>query len=161
MNGINVAQLRDLIIRPTLDALGMYSKAAEQLLLGTACHESECGQWLKQRWGGPALGIYQMEPATHGDILNNWLMHNADLYGRVMRVIGDGRFSADRLVYDLRYATVFCRLHYRRRPEPLPEAGDWPAIAAYHKRFYNTVLGKSTPEKFLAAVYRFELDRIA
>jgi hypothetical protein len=160
MNGIDAAQLRDLIIRPTLESLGMYSKAAEQLVLGTACHESECGQWLKQI-RGPALGIYQMEPATHGDIINNWLMHNADLYGRVMRVVGDGRFSADRLVYDLRYATVMCRLHYRRRPEPLPDAGDWAAISGYWKQFYNTRHGKGRPEQFLAAVQRFGVDRLA
>lgn len=159
MNGIDAAQLRDLIIRPTLESLGMYSKAAEQLVLGTACHESECGQWLKQI-RGPALGIYQMEPATHGDIINNWLVHNAALYERVMRVVGDGRFSADRLVYDLRYATVMCRLHYRRRPEPLPDAGDWAAMAEYHKKYYNTYLGKSTPEKFMAGIKRFEIDRL-
>jgi hypothetical protein len=160
MNGINAAQLRDLIIRPALEDLGLYSKAAEQLLLGTAALESECGQWLKQI-RGPALGIYQMEPATHNDIIHSWLMHDTGLYGRTMRVIGDGRFSAERLVYDLRYATVFCRLHYRRRPEPLPEAGDWPAMAAYYKRWYNTPAGKSTPAMFLTAVDRFGLDSLA
>jgi len=160
MNGINPKQLRELVIRPALELVGMYSPAAEQLVLGTACHESECGQWLRQI-GGPALGVYQMEPATHNDIVTHYLMADADRYNSVLKTIGGGHFYPERLVFDLRYATVFCRLHYRRASAPLPEAHCWDDIAAYWKSHYNTKLGKGKPEQFLAACRRFGVMDLA
>lgn len=155
--GINVGNLRDHVIRPALESIGLYSLAAEQLLLGTAAVESEMGRWLAQV-RGPALGIFQMEPPTHDDIVSRWLMARDDLYRRTTTAIGSGHFRAERLAYDLRYAAILCRLHYRRRPEPLPPAGDWGAMAAYWKRHYNTVAGRGTPEKFLIAVNLYGLQ---
>ena len=38
---INAADLVEHVIKPTLDYLGMYSSAAEKLLLGTAAQESQ------------------------------------------------------------------------------------------------------------------------
>ena len=53
------------VIEPVLKTLDLYSEDAVNLVLGTACVESECGRWLHQLGTGPALGIYQMEPDTH------------------------------------------------------------------------------------------------
>ena len=39
---------------------------------GTAAVESRMGTYLRQI-GGPALGIWQVEPATHLDCWDNWL----------------------------------------------------------------------------------------
>ena len=61
---IDNKQLRELIIGPSLDALQMYSKEAEEILVFTCASESLGGTYLKQV-KGPALGIYQMEPATY------------------------------------------------------------------------------------------------
>ncbi|KAF0118141.1 MAG: hypothetical protein FD149_866 [Rhodospirillaceae bacterium] len=67
------------VIRPTLLHLGLHSPAAEALLLGTAIQESRLGTYLRQTGGGPALGVYQMEPATHEDIWTNFLAYRPDL----------------------------------------------------------------------------------
>jgi len=57
--------LRREIIAPALRHIGMWSGAAENLLLGTAAVESRMGTYLRQVGGGPALGIWQVEPVTH------------------------------------------------------------------------------------------------
>lgn len=43
---IHPGHLREYIISTTLRELGLYSEAAEELLMLTAAAESECGRWL-------------------------------------------------------------------------------------------------------------------
>jgi hypothetical protein len=137
---INAKQLRELIIRPTLKDMGMWSESAENLLMGTAAQESHLGSQIKQLGGGPALGIYQCEPATHEDVAK-WAKGKA--------TFEELSFDHNRLIYDLRYATFICRLHYYRAPKALPEADDIEGLASYWKRFYNSSLGKGKPEEFV------------
>lgn len=155
---ITPAHLREHVIRPTLTPLGLWSQAAEDLLVGTAAVESRMGTYLVQLGSGPAKGIYQMEPATHQDIWDNWLRYRPRdewaITQRVAQYLWDGtahRPSHQALVVDLAYATIMARLHYRRAPEPLPVAGDLMSMAAYHKKFYNTGLGKTSEGDFIAA----------
>jgi hypothetical protein len=156
VSGIAPTHLRVHVIEATLRPLGLWSPAAEDLLLGTAAVESRCGQFLVQHGGGPALGIFQMEPETHDDIWQNWLRyrthHLDDLTMAGIRS-GDPMVwpSADHLVTDLAYATAMARFHYRRVPEALPNAGDVPALARYWKQHYNTPLGAGTEAKFISA----------
>ena len=65
-------QLRTEIVKPALEAIGYYSPAAEALIMGTAAQESHL-KYVKQLGDGPALGLFQMEPATHDDIWANYL----------------------------------------------------------------------------------------
>ena len=77
---MNPKQLRELVIRPTLHALGMWSQAAEDLMLGTACQESHCGKYIRQvgcSGNIGAFGIWQMEIATARDIYDNYLQNKA------------------------------------------------------------------------------------
>jgi hypothetical protein len=67
-------QFRDLIQR-TLQDLGMHSESAVNLLLGTAAQESQFGTYFRQIGGGPALGVFQMEPDTEIDIWDNYLRY--------------------------------------------------------------------------------------
>lgn len=144
-------QFRELVIRPVLDSMSMGGDAAEQLLLGTALVESNL-EWLKQMGGGPALGIYQMEPATHDDIWRNYIGHNVKLRNAALQWAPEGTVDHDDMVGNLYYATAMARLQYRRRPEPLPAAGDFLGMAAYWKQHYNTYRGKGDPAEFLARV---------
>ncbi len=150
-----MVQLRDEIIIPTLMEMGpeFSSYAAVELLLGTAAQESAMGTYIKQLNGGPALGIYQMEPATHDDIWQNYLAYNPNLIVKVERVCPGGHFKPERMVWDLKYATIMCRLHYYRRPEALPS--DHEGFADYWKQFYNTELGDGTVDQYLANVANF------
>ena len=145
---INATQLRELVIRPTLQELDLHSIEAEHLLLMTAAHESNLGTYLKQI-RGPALGIYQMEPATHDDIWSNFIKYRKQVSTN-LRMLG-GIQDSPALIYDLRYATAMARIHYLRDPKPIPSMKEYEdfyeyvtALAAYAKRVFNTYEGKAT-----------------
>jgi hypothetical protein len=144
---INAKQLRELIIRPTLKDMGMWSESAENLLMGTAAQESHLGSQIKQLGGGPALGIYQCEPATHEDVAS-WAIRK----GLIRSSSG---IDQDRLIYDLKYATMICRLHYYRVPKAIPDANDLDGLSNYWKVFYNSVKGKGTVDEFKENYVRF------
>lgn len=136
-------QFRIRVIRPTLAALELGGPAAETLLLGTALAESRL-TYLHQVGGGPALGVYQCEPATHADLWAGYIGHVDGLAPKVRGLMSD-RPPLEQLVTNLAYATAIARLHYRRVREALPAAGDAAALSSYHKRYYNTALGAADP----------------
>ncbi|GAB0057936.1 hypothetical protein SIID45300_02270 [Candidatus Magnetaquicoccaceae bacterium FCR-1] len=145
--GLDPHQLRDLIIRPTLQRLGYWTEAAEELVLGTAIQESGL-RFVRQLGSGPARGLWQMEPATHDDLWLNYLNSRTKIG---LNVLGPySKPDAGRLVWDLGYACAMCRVHYLRCPGVLPAAGDHEGQAAYWKRWYNTALGAGTIEQYLA-----------
>ena len=152
---LNQNQLRELIIVPVLNDLQMYSKSAEELLVFTCAVESDGGTFLKQV-KGPALGIYQMEPATHTDIWQNFIRYRTNIV-TIMSLMFQAPSipKSERLIYDLRYATAMARLHYRRFNERLPNEKDPKALYAYYKKYYNTPEGKSTEEKSIAKYNQF------
>ncbi len=158
---MNVQQLQELVVRPTLKEIGLHSEAAEQLVIGTICQESRC-EYIKQLGNGPALGLIQMEPNTHDDIWRNYLVYNPYLKPKVKDLISvrsrreaqeksPRSFvpSATELIANLKYAVAMCRIHYLRVPEPLPNAGDIMALAEYWKKHYNTVHGKGHAAEFI------------
>ena len=121
---LDPSQFRTLIVVPAITDLELWSQAAENPLFGTALVESRLTH-LRQLAGGPALGVFQMEPATHHDLWDNWLRY---LPG---------------------FAAMCCRLQYRRVPEPLPKAADMAGLARYWKSHWNTLHGRGEPEKFV------------
>ena len=146
---IDSKQLRELIIKPTLRYLEpeiTYSEAAVELLMMTCAHESRLGTYIKQVQG-PALGIYQMEPATEEDIFRNFLDFKPSLLTKVVNHTGLG----EELIWNLQYATIMARVHYYRDSEALPDVEDVRALAKYAKRVYNTELGKATADDYLYA----------
>lgn len=130
-------------------SVALHSEAAECLIMGTAAVESGL-QYVRQLHNGPALSLFQIEPRTHDDIWDNYLAYRPDLADRILGAIAAGeRPPADRLIWDIRYSAIMCRIHYRRVPDPLPDAEDLWAMARYWRRFYNTELGAGTVEKFV------------
>ncbi len=145
---MDAGQLRRQIVAPALRSVGLWSQEAENLVMGTAAVESDL-QYVRQH-GGPALGLFQMEPETHDDIWDNYLKYRPNRETMLLSVIDAGqRPLPSRMVWDLRYATLMCRLHYRRVQPPLPEADDAWALGAYWKEHYNTPKGRGTVEKFV------------
>lgn len=158
---LNESQLRDWVVQPVLEHLDLPGiPAATALLIHTAKAESRL-HYLRQLHGGPALGLWQMEPPTHDDIWANFLRFRDDLAGRVRTLSILGEPSADQLIGNLYYAAAMARVHYWRVPEPLPAEDDLFAQATYWKRHYNTALGKGTPEHFIAAASRDSGERLA
>jgi len=150
---INPRQFRDLIIRPTLEYLDMGGLAAERLLLGTALAESRLS-YLAQWPEGPAKGVYQIEEETEIDIWLNYLTYRDQLRDKVNALgclfpssILNKREGHSQAEGNLYYATAMCRIHYRRVPEKLPDKDDAMGMALYHKKFYNSELGKADPEE--------------
>lgn len=144
----NKGQFKSLI-EETLKEIDMYSEAAVNLLLGTAAQESAFGTYIKQVGGGPALGVFQMEPATHDDIWDNYIMYQGRLRLRLDNIVKYEYIESKELQWNLKYAIAMARLQYYRRPEPLPSKQDIPALAAYWKQWYNTPKGKGTIDEFI------------
>ncbi len=142
---IDPLQFRLLVIRPALQRLGLWSLAAERLLLGTALAESRL-VYLKQK-PGPALGLFQMEPKTHADIWTHYLVYRPALALKV-KGLAVGLPRAQQMVWNLFYATAMARLQYRRDKFALPSAESLPQLAATYKRVFNTPLGKGSAEGF-------------
>ena len=151
--GLDPQDFRDHVIAPTLHRLRLWSAEAEELLLGTALAESGLRR-LRQLGGGPALGVYQMEPATHADIWR-WLRRRRPLLADdIAALTAETNLSgslerAPHLVTNLAYATAMTRAHYLRVRMPIPRGPD--AQARYWKRSYNTPLGAGTVDHYLAA----------
>lgn len=138
--GLDISQLKHEIIAPTLQAIALDGPAAVNLVTGIALAESRAA-YLRQ-FNGPALGLWQMEPATHDDCWTNFLNSTAQsvLRGRIEGLLSpEPRLT--QLVSNLRYACAMARVRLFRAPAPLPSATDAVALSAYHKQFYNSVLG--------------------
>lgn len=136
------------LITSVLKELNLYSGDAVNLLMGTAAQESHLGKYRKQLGGGPALGIFQMEPATFNDIVNNYLRYKPELASRIERVARISRFKAEDIENNDLLAICMARVHYLRVKEAIPS--DLEGWARYWKRYYNTPLGKGTEEEFIA-----------
>lgn len=143
----NGSQLRKHVIRPILLRLGLWSQAAENLLLGTALAESR-GMYLKQI-RGPALGIYQMEPASHDRLWAGILSRRERLRQRIRLLLVPGFSRLDQLKWNLAYATAMARIYYLAVREPLPRASSAWAMARYWKRYWNTAAGRGTACHFV------------
>jgi hypothetical protein len=143
-------QLREYVIRPVLHDLGKYSRNAEELLLLTAAQESGLGKYLHQLGDGPAIGIYQMEPATHDDIWQNFLEYKPTLGNTILRWEMPRAFTdnnAKEMAGNLYYATAMARCFYLRFAEGLPHFKEVEAMAKYWKKYYNTPKGAGTVEE--------------
>lgn len=156
---LNINQFRDLIVRPALHDLMLYSIDAEELLVFTCANESLGGTFIHQV-DGPALGIFQMEPATYNDLWQNYIKSN----GRLMMILFSNFMvnsvpAEERMIYDIRFATAMARLFYARIAEPLPSAMDENAIYSYYKRYYNTSLGAANQEQAISKYHLFRSSR--
>lgn len=150
---IDVRDLRTKKIRPVLVELEMWSKQAEDLLVGTCCAESLCGTYRRQI-KGPARGIFQMEPNTARDIVDNYLKYRKSIKGSVYKYYDGTKSLEDNLETNDEFAVAMCRVHYRRVPKKLPY--DREGLAKYWKDYYNTSEGKGTVQGFLDKWNEFE-----
>lgn len=165
--GINTVHFRKFIIEPALillqfdSDLPVKSEAAVNLLLGTAAQESAMGHYLMQnnefgQPAGPAVGIYQMQPETHYDIWDQYILRGdkKKILFSVCNMLGIPADkpeipSSSKMISNMLYATVMARLHYWRDPEPLAAPGDIDGHGRIWKRVYNTPAGKGTVDQFV------------
>lgn len=137
------------LITETLKMMGgrAYSPAAVELLMLTAAQETHCGRYIRQVPDGPALGIFQMEMATHDDIWDNFLEYNDALKYRVYDFWLSHLSDEMNLKGNLLYQIAMARAHYMRDKQLIPPHDDVVGLATYYKRVWNTHLGKATVEQ--------------
>ncbi len=125
-----------------------YSVFAEQLVLGTAAHESHLGKLVR---GHTDLLMYQMEAKTEEDIWKNFMPHHPALSKKVHEL---------KHINSAQYAAAMVRVHYFRNTEDEDllymnsDSKDVDMMARLWKKHYNTRLGKGTIGDFKVNYYR-------
>ena len=137
---------RDFIRKVLTDCDVSFGENQVNQIYGTALVESN-NKNVKQYGGGPALGYFQMEPATRKDIFINYILYYPTTLGKLNR--GAGRSldctNAEFMQFP-RLQVIYCWLHYRR----YKAWGENVYMYAVNwKRKYNTVKGKGRSSDFV------------
>jgi hypothetical protein len=140
-------ELRIDVVDPVLRLLDLYSLAASNLMVGTALVESNLIH-RRQVGGGPALGLFQIEPATFDDIYRRYLPRKTAWLASVNGLLRPNATPMSQLIDNDRFACAIARLKYRMAKPPLPAPDDVPGLAAYWVKHYNAG-GKGTVERFV------------
>lgn len=146
--GLEIEHVRMYVVKPALYRIDLWSGAAENLVLGTLMQESEL-RALKQYGTGPALGLAQMESATHLSLWVHSIPGISGLAGRLTALLAPVDHEALplpnelALTHNLLYAAAMCRVRYYIVPQRLPLQNDPMAMATYWLRYYNAG-GKGT-----------------
>lgn len=147
---MDLDQLKTIVIQQTLIPLKLWCPRSENLLCATAAMETQGGKYIKQI-GGPALGIYQMEPTTHDNLWRHKLSQpkNLPLVRAMLNQFGFARApNSTVLMWHLGYATFMARYFYFIIPEELPAEDDLKGQWSYYKMYWNTKSGKATEQQF-------------
>lgn len=149
---MNSCQLYDIIEELFEDLELPYSDKVVDMLIETACVESNCGTYLKQI-NGPACGIFQIEPKTAQDVYDNYIIfrqHYVDIYNKLFI---KSLSLKQNLIYNLAFQIFICRLIYLRIKEAIPD--NTKDRANYWKKYYNTKLGKGTTQDYISKVRKY------
>ena len=111
-------------IEDTLLAIGLYSVNAVNLLLETMAQESAFGKYRRQIGGGPAMGIMQIEPATHADSWETFLKYRKELGNKILQVSGLTKPNVIALENNDVYSICIARVKYFRDSYPIPDTVD-------------------------------------
>lgn len=169
--GLDPKQLLVHVVRPALAALGLPGGVlAEKLVMGTAAQESDGFRYVHQLGKGPALSLWQIEPATARDTLTRC---RSDLQSRIsaMAALIPGEpvylhpeeLMIQQLPGNLYLGAAMCRLVYYMKPfkmpaEPPVDARNW--CAQTWKRAYNTIKGAGTVDQFVRHWVDARLDSL-
>ena len=140
------------IVEYALYKVDSFSDDALALVVRTGMAESGYRALKGYGEGNPAIGFWQIEPATMNDMIKNYI-HYRSHYKKNLISLGMN-FENDTIMSvmsNLAVQAALCRLHYRRDKYPLPSWDDLEGQASYWKRVYNTVEGRGTVEHFMKA----------
>ncbi len=132
-------QFKALCAEALLD-WGLHSDHCVELMAMICAHESLGGKHRRQIGGGPALGLFQIEPPTHNSIWDNSdsIRARAQRYGI--------KEDVSKLETDDRYSIFVARHYLAMDRNPLPKTPE--EMAAYCKSYWNRT-GEATPEKYI------------
>lgn len=134
---LDIKDMRLQVVRPLLHRSQLWSRASENLIIGTGLVESEF-KYLQQK-GGPALSFWQIEPPTITWLIAK-LSTKRELMLRICNVLGYATLPQDvnQVINNMGWAMLLARLKYWFNPTPLPQADDIPAMARYWAKIYNS-----------------------
>ena len=144
------------IIAPTLRKIGLYSPASLNLVAGIGMVES--GYRTRKQIDGPALGYWQMEPATEHDCWVNFLDYRPLLAGLVRKVALPSIPQSYLLLTNDPYAAAMCRIRLYRSSDPLPDATDAEALCRYWKQKYNSAEGAGQVDAAHIALFQQAIE---
>ncbi len=129
-----------------------YSDDALALVVRTGMAESGYRALKGYGDGNPAIGFWQIEPATLDDMIDNYIKYRSKY--KIELIDLGMKFDNSKIISvmsNMAIQAALCRLHYRRDKDPIPSWTDLEAQGAYWKRIYNTPLGRGTVEHFVEA----------
>lgn len=149
---MNSKQLHDAIYNILL-SLKLYSNdSIVKMIFETACVESNCGEYIKQI-NGRACGIFQIEPNTAQDIIDNYIKYRSR-YKDIFNLLYIKTFTLPQnLKYNLAFSVFMCRMFYMRIKESIPNTVE--KRAEYWKKYYNTEQGKGTTTDYIRKVGKY------
>ena len=140
------------IVEFALYRIDCYSDDALALVVRTGMAESGYRALKGYGEGNPAIGFFQIEPATMNDMIDNYIKYRSrykvDLISLGMNFEKDTIIS---VMSNIAVQAALCRIHYRRDKHSIPSWDDLEGQAKYWKRVYNTNLGRGTTEHFIKA----------
>jgi len=154
---IKKSTLIDIIIKPSLLALNMYSDSALNLMLGTYAVESDFCSFPTQI-NGPALSWLGIERETHDFITLKYLSTRYTIRNNLITFCNLPALpSFEYVLVNAHYSCMISRLKYYMNKEELPNPNDIEGLAHYWKKYYNSVNGKGTVDVFLEKYERYVL----
>lgn len=111
-------ELREMVIRPTLIALGKYSQAAENLLMAIALVKQENSHRFEAT-NGKAYGIFQIDVPSHQRVWDKYLAFNPELASKIRGLASQREFLNHphlELATNLSYATAIAWALYLAYP---------------------------------------------
>lgn len=153
--------LRLTVVRPALKALEPanipWTQAAENLVLGTAAHESGGFIHRVQIGGGPARGLWQMEQATFRDLYDRYLAGRPVLKGIVDSLwLNDGGDPWLQIETNDVFAAAMCRIRYWDSRAKIDfDPRDVFEMSRCWSEFYNTRRDPVLEDEFVANYRRY------
>jgi hypothetical protein len=138
--GIYATDLRELIIRPTLQWLNDWSQSAENLLMGTVAQESQLG-FRMQSDKNCGLGLYRISASTHTQVWDEFLVTDPELASRLRGLASQQQFLTsphNELIVNLSYASGVAWMIYKRHQLNLADNLSVHDFAEYWLSYYST-----------------------
>lgn len=163
---LSLKYVRDDVINKIFDSIFTTSKEEyTNLLLGTCAVESDFGSARRQHGvknkfvGG--YGIFQVEPATHDYLIDQYLLKKPELRKIVLSFYNKELSKYDNLQQNDLYLASIAYVKYLscKNLFQFPEdPNNIEALAKIWKKYYNTILGKGKEEEFVKKYRKYVLN---
>lgn len=138
--GIHPLQIKELVVRPVLEDIGLGGETAINLVTGTAMAESHLNA-IRQKLNsgvltGTARSLWQIEPITAKDMMERVSPRNKERHTIITTKYMTGQSLNDQLLTNMALAAIICRLKYLSSPKPMCK-NSASEMAVYHEVIYN------------------------